>query len=537
MGIRGPNAKPVKQTGRKRASRKSAKANAALSRVDQVIQFIESLPITSGMLAGQQFKVRPWQRSILEGIYRTDENGKRTVRQALITMPRKQGKTALTAALALCHLCGPMAEQRGQVYSAAADRNQASLIYNEMKAIILAVPELAGRIIIRDFTKHLEDTVTGSIYMALSADSKTKHGFSASCIIYDELAQAPDRKLYDVLMTSTAARREPLTIVISTQSSDPHSIMSELVDYGMQIRDGVLQDPAFFPVIYTAPEDADPWNEETWFACNPALDDFRSLEEMRSAALQAQRIPARENAFRLLYLNQRVSADSRFINQADWDACAGDIDIEALRGRPCYGGLDLSSTTDLTSLVLYFPENGAVLPFFWVPADRLDEREHSDKVPYRQWQKAGYLEAPNGRAIDKYAIVHRLAELASTFDIKGIAYDRWRLEDLKKLLSDEGISIPVTAWGQGYQDMGPAVDVLEAHILNQTIKHPRHPILTWNVSNAVIEIDPAGSRKITKEKSIERVDGLVALVMAVGLHAKAPKPVEYDFSRPLIVTA
>jgi phage terminase large subunit-like protein len=235
MGIRGPNAKPVKRTRRKRQTDKG------LSRVERVIRFIESLPVTSGLLAGKKFKVRPWQRSILEGIYRTDDGGKRIVRQALITMPRKNGKTGLTAALALCHLCGPEAEQRGQVYSAAADRNQAALIYNEMKAIIREVPELESRIIVRDFTKHLEDVETGSIYMALSADAKTKHGFSASCIIYDEIAQAPDRKLYDVLMTSTGGRAEPLTIVISTQSSDPHSIMSELVDYGVQIRDGILE--------------------------------------------------------------------------------------------------------------------------------------------------------------------------------------------------------------------------------------------------------------------------------------------------------
>lgn len=535
MGLRGPGAKPVKTRSKRR--RKTA-TNASLSRVDRVISFIESLPITSGMLAGQRFRVRPWQRNILEGIYRTDDAGRRIVRQALLTLPRKNGKTGLTAALALVHLCGPEAEPRGQVYSAAADRNQASLIYNEMKAIIKAVPELDRRIIVRDFTKHLEDSVTGSIYMALSADSRTKHGFSASCVIYDELAQAPDRRLYDVLMTSTGGRAEPLAIIISTQSSDPHSIMTELVDYGVHVRDGVLKDPAFFPIIYTAPEDADPWSEDTWFACNPALGDFRSLEEMRSAALQAQRIPAREAAFRLLYLNQRISADARFIAREDWEACGGEVNIEALRGRPCYGGLDLGSTTDLTSLVLYFPENdGAVLAWFWVPADQLDDREHEDKVPYRTWHKAGFLEAPAGRAIDKTAIIHRLAEIASMFDIKGLAYDRWRLEDLQKLITDEGISVALKAWGQGFRDMGPAVDALEAAILNRRIKHPKHPVLTWNVANAVVEIDPAGARKISKAKSTERVDGLVALAMAIGLHAREPKPIEYDFSRPLVITA
>lgn len=537
MGLRGPGAKPKPK--RKPARRKKAPAAvAAGSRYERVVRFIESLPITSGAHAGRKFKLRPWQREILAGIYRTDRRGRRIVRQALITMPRKQGKTQLAAALALAHLCGPEAEQRGQVYSAAADRNQASLLYAEMKAIIAMVPALEKRIIVRDFTKHLEDVETGSTYMALSADAKTKHGFSASFVVYDELAQAPDRKLYDVLSTSTAARAEPLMVVISTQSSDPHSIMCELVDYGLQVRDGVVKDPAFFPVIYTAPEDADPWDEATWRACNPALGDFRSLEEMRSAAMQAQRMPAREPTFRLLYLNQRVRAESRFIPQAEWQACAGEIDIEALRGRPCKAGFDLSSTLDLTALVLYFPEDGgAVVPYFWVPRDRLEEREHSDKVPYPQWHRDGFLEAPAGRAVNKQAIIHRLAEIASMFDLQGVAFDRWRLEDLQKLLSDEGIEVPITPWGQGFKDMGPAVDALEAAILDRKLRHNGHPVLTWNAWNAVVEIDPAGARKIDKAKSTERVDGMVALAMAIGLHARTPKAEPFELSGPLVITA
>jgi phage terminase large subunit-like protein len=310
------------------------------------VGFIESLPITSGVLAGEKFKLLPWQHEVLRAICKVDDAGLRIVRQALITMPRKNGKTAFTAALALAALCGPLAEQRGQVFSAAADRQQAALVYNEMKAVIAAVRELDERIIVRDFTKHLEDTVTGSTYIALSSDSKTKHGLSASFWIYDELAQAPDRKLYDVLATSTAARAQPLGIVISTQSGDPHSIMSELCDYGLQVRDGVVKDETFLPAIYSAPEDADPWAEETWYACNPALGIYRSLEEMRNAAKQAQRIPAREPTFRLLYLNQRVRAESRFIPPAEWEACAGEVSIQALRGKRCWAGLDLGSTTE-----------------------------------------------------------------------------------------------------------------------------------------------------------------------------------------------
>jgi phage terminase large subunit-like protein len=187
---------------------------------------------------------------------------------------------------------------------------------------------------------------------------------------------------------------------------------------------------------------------------------------------------------------------------------------------------------------LFFPEDGgAVLPYFWAPADRLDEREHSDRVPYRTWHKAGLLEAPAGRAINKLAIVHRLAEISSMFDVRGVAFDRWHLDDLQKLCSDEGIELPLHKWGQGFRDMGPSVDALEAAILNRTLKHPQHPILTWNVSNAVIEMDPAGARKIAKNRSIERVDGLVALTMAVGLHAREPGPIPYDFSQPMVIYA
>jgi phage terminase large subunit-like protein len=534
MGLRGIGAKPVKKTTEEP---KFKIVVTGRTRADRVISFIQSLPVTSGILAGRRFRLGAWQKKIIKAIYRT-KRGRRIVRQALITIPRKSGKTTLTAALALCHLCGPERESRGEIYSAANDRTQASIIFREMKAMILAT-DLRERVIIRDFAKSLECAESGSIYTALSADVQTKHGFSASFWAYDELGQAANRKLFDVLNTSGGGRKEPLGIIISTQSPDPHSIMSELVDYGERILAGAHTDPSFHPVIYSAPMDSDPWSEETWRACNPGIESgFRDLGELRTAALQAQRIPARESAFRLLYLNQRVEMDSRFIALQDWQACGGEIDVDALRGRPCWAGLDLSSTQDLTALILYFPEDGgAVLPFFWVPRDRLAEREHTDRVPYRTWFEQGLIDAPAGRAIDRLAIIRRLAELASTYDIKGIAYDRWRLEDLQKLLSDEGIELNVIGWGQGFASMGPAVDLLETAILNRELKHPNHPTLTWNVSNAVVEMDPAGSRKISKSRSRERVDGLIALAMAIGLHAREPAPRQYDFSGPLIISA
>lgn len=532
MGLRGPGAKPVKvarKPGAKAGGSRPVRRKRGQDRAGRVIAFVESLQITAGVHAGRPFRLREWQKDIVRAIY-GEADGRRMVRTALITMPRKNGKSGLAAALCLAHLVGPEAEPRGQVYSAAADRNQAALLFAEMKAFVLADPALAERVIIREFTKEIEDAETGSIYRALSADAKTKHGFSASFICYDELAQAPNRLLYDVLATSGAARAEPLMVVISTQSSDPNHIMCELTDYGGKVNAGVIADPSFHATIYSAPEDADPWDEATWHACNPALGDFRSLDEMRTYAAQAQRIPAREATFRQLYLNQQIDAVAGFINRADWQACAGAVDPRALYGRPCWGGLDLSSTTDLTALVLYFPEDGgALLPFYWVPGEALDKRELTDRVPYRLWRDKGHIEATNGRAIDKRAVARRLAEIASSYDVRGIAYDRWRIEDLRRIMADEGIALPLCDWGQGYKDMGPAVDALEAAILDCRIMHGGHPVLAWNAANARIEIDPTGARKLSKARSIERIDGLVALAMALGLHGRQPPPKELTF--------
>lgn len=545
MGLRGPGAKPIAKRDAPVRKRKTIHPDAipgtverAEDRAQAVIDFVESLPITSGMLAGTNFVLREWQKKIIRGIYGKTRDGKRIVRTALITMPRKNGKTGLTAALALAHLCGPEAEQRGQVYSAAADRNQAALIYNEMKAIIEATPELRNRIIVRDFTKHLEDAITGSSFLALSSDAKTKHGFSASCIIYDELAQAPNRELYDALTTSTGARLEPLTIVISTQSHDPRHIMSELVDDGMQIRDGIVEDDTFFPCIYTAPEEADPWDEATWFDCNPALGDFRDLEEMRTYAKQAQRIPAKEATFRLLYLNQRIATEHRFIARADWDACgiaAGEREqfLESLKGRTCYGAVDLSSTgkNDLTSLVLIFPIDGnfkAVLPFFWACESGLDEAEKRDRAPYREWAKRGWLRTIPGRVMDYGFIAQTLAQLKADYDLKSVAFDPWKIKHLIQACDDIHLDLDMIPHGQSFKDMDPSIQTLEDDALSWRIKHDGNPVLTFCMDNIKVELDSSGNRKFSKRKSNGRIDGAVALAMAEGLVSTVDVQPEYQ---------
>jgi phage terminase large subunit-like protein len=524
MGLRGPKiASPFTKTFHVPDKPKGK------TRADRLINWIKHLPITSGTKAGHLVDIPKWQEKDIRPIYRTDKKGKRIVRQALLTMPRKNGKTQTAAMLALAHLCGPEAEQRGQIYSAAADRKQAALIYDEMKAIVLAT-DLKDRVIIRDFNKHLEDKKTGSVYFALSADSDTKHGFSASFIVYDELAQAPNRKLYDVLTTSTAARAEPLTIVISTQSADEHSIMTELVNYGLDIQNGVHTDPTFYPVIYSAPEEADPWSEKVWAKCNPALGDFRSLDEMRSAAQQAQRIPAREATFRLLYLNQRINAEARFIAMSEWDACAAAVDLDTLKGRPCYGALDLASTTDVAALVLVFPSDPfKVVPFFWVPEDNMEERVKKDRVPYSLWARQGFIKATPGNRIDYEWILKTLEECRGNYDFRMLAYDEWGSHKLVNDLCDRaGFTVDekqahnygaplLVRFRQGFRSFSAPTKELLDYILARRIAHGGNPVMRWMANNVVVQIDPAANIKPDKSTPTGRIDGIVALIMALDL--------------------
>lgn len=528
MGLRGPGAKPKRATT---TTKKPVRAKAlpwekpGLTRADQVIAFLEDLEVTSGMHAGQKLRLRPWQRDIIEGIYGPNtENGRRRVRQALLSVPRKNGKSALVAGLAACHLCGPMAEQRGQIVSAAADRTQAAIIFAEMQAMIERHPALNERVSFKDFHKEAVDILTGSTYRALSSDARKAHGLNISFACCDEAAQWRGRDLYDNISTSVGARAEPLIITISTRSADPNCFLEELVRYHENIRDGVVPpDPTFYGCVYSAPKDADPWVPAVWAACNPALGDFRSLEEFEAAAEQARRIPAREPAFRLLYLNQPADPTARFINRADWQACVQPIDEKALVGRKCVLGLDLSATTDLTACVAFFPASGAVKAWFWCPEETLEEAERRDQVPYRLWARQGFITPTPGRTVDHDHVVHQLGEIAATYDVQGVAYDRWMVKHLKRRLDDEGVRLDLREWGQGFKDMSPALAALERAVLEKRLHHAGHPVLDWNVGGAVTITDPAGNRKVDKAKAVGRIDGLVALAMAVGL-AEGEKP-------------
>jgi len=530
MGQRGIGAKPIPR--RPKTSAKAKKTaqpweKRGLSRVERVCAFIESLPITSGVHAGRKFRLRDWQKAFLSKVYAVDATEVRLVRTAVLSMGRKNGKSQLAAALALCHLAGPEAEQRGQVYSAANDRKQAALIFSEMAAMIERVPFLDERLSLKRFGKEIENMVDGSVFAALSADASTKHGLSPSFVVCDELGQAPNRHLFDALDTATGARAEPLTLIISTQAPGDLHVMSELIDYGLRVQAGDIVDCSFHLTLYTAPAELDPYSLQAWRAANPALGDFRSLPDVERMAAQAQRVPSKAGAFENLILNRRVAAETRFLSLAEWRLCGepGRSD-EELAGQECWGGLDLGASRDLTSLVLIFPAPDGTIDvraWFFLPADGLEDREDRDRVPYAVWRDRGLLTLTAGTVTDPTFVAALIAELRDTYEIRGIAYDRWRIEALKRALADAGIEDGLLVpFGQGFKDFAPAVDALERAVAERKLRHGGNPILTWNVGNAVATRDPTGAAKLDKSRSTGRIDGLVALTMALGLRAKTP---------------
>jgi phage terminase large subunit-like protein len=397
-----------------------------------------------------------------------------------------------------------MALERGAVFSAAVDRNQASILFEEMRAIVQAVPEMECRVNVMKHCKKIEvlsGPGAGSVYEALSSDARRGHGLAPSFWVYDELGQVKDRELLDALMTAMGKQPQSLGVVISTQAATDDHPLSQLIDDGLA---GL--DPSVYVQLVAAPAEADPFSEDIWRACNPAYGIFLDPADFHQQAERARRMPSFAAAFKNHRLNLRIAPDPRLISRDDWLACSGTIDREALRGRQCWGALDLSSTTDLTCLLLAFEPAAAgepmdILTWFWLPGALIAEREGDDKVTYGAWVREGFIEALPGRAIDRKAVALRLAEISGAYDVQGIAFDEWRFADLEKILFDEGISVPLKKMRQGYKSMSPCVDALEIAVLNRAIRHDNNPPLTMCISNAVVTVDPSGNRKIDKARS------------------------------------
>lgn len=511
-------------------------------RAKKVIDFINTLKAPDGKDAGRPFVLRPWQENMIRRVYGpVDENGLRKTKQAILSMARKNGKTSLVAGLFLAHLCGPETVLNGQLYSVAYERDQASILFKYVVAMIMADEELEARLNIRYSVKEIEDPVSRSIFKALSSESKSKHGKSSSLIAFDELAQfGADRELYDVMMTSTGAHEEALVWVLSTQAPSDQAILSELIDYGKKINAGDIQDDTFISFLYEVPladeEESqrgyDPaWDEGKWKLANPALGDFRLFDEMRNSAEKAKYMPSAEAAFRNLYLNQRFSNTQYFLSPRVWKACGDDPDSEALVQGEIHAGLDLSGKNDLTALVLdaVWEDVHHIFPYFWTPDDNIYERGDRDRIPYATWRDQGYLISKPGKTIDYQWVAQQVAEIHGKYFIKKLKFDRWRIEDFQRELDKIGVdcfisgkedrpsedAIELVPHGQGYKDLNPAVEAVEDAIIDGKVRHGNHPILTMCASNVVIQKDPAGMRKFAKDKSIGRIDGVVAMAMAI----------------------
>ena len=482
------------------------------SQADRAVQVINNLTHTKGPFARQSFNLRPWQESIVRRLFTQRQDGLRQYRTCLLMLPRKNGKSEIAAALAVYFLMFD-GEIGAEVYSAAADKDQAALVFNVAAEMIRNDPELVSQCEIIDSQKRIVHRASGSFYRAISAEAYSKHGFNASVVIYDELHAAPNRELWDVLSTSQGARSQPLMIAITTAGYDKHSILWELYDHACKVVEKPELDPTFLPILFEAPKDADWTDEKIWHLANPALGDFRSLEEMRVAAARAKAIPAQENTFRRLYLNQWTEQAERWLPMAEWDAClkAG----PDLNGRTCFLGMDLSSTKDLTALVGVFPEDDSfdVIAAFFVPKENIAERKRRDRVPYDEWARDGHLIPTPGNVVDYEYVRNKIKEWAQKYDIRSIAFDPWNARDLVTRLSEQD-GFTCVEMRQGFASLSGPTKSLEKSILGRQLRHDGHPVLRWCISNCAVEQDPAGNMKLSKKESTEKIDGAYALVMA-----------------------
>jgi len=486
---------------------------------DFAVAFIESLCHTKGTWAGKPFELIDWQERIIRDLFGIlKKNGYRQFNTAYVEIPKKQGKSELAAAVALLLCCGD-GEERAEVYGCAADRQQAGIVFDVAADMVRMCPALNKRVKILASQKRMVFQPTNSFYQVLSAEAYSKHGFNIHGVVFDELHTQPNRKLFDVMTKGSGdARMQPLYFLITTAGTDTQSICYETHQKALDILEGRKIDHTFYPVIYGAKEDEDWTSPEVWKKANPSLGITVGIDKVQAACDSAKQNPGEENSFRQLRLNQWVKQSIRWMPMHKWDACAFPVSEDELEGRVCYGGLDLSSTTDITAFVLVFPpldesDKYAVLPYFWIPEDNVDLRVRRDHVPYDVWQRQSKLETTEGNVVH-YGFIEKFIErLGEKFNIREIAFDRWGAVQMVQNL--EGMGFTVVPFGQGFASMSPPTKELMKLVLEQKIAHGGHPVLRWNMDNIFIRTDPAGNIKADKAKSTEKIDGAIALIMAL----------------------
>ena len=481
-----------------------------VTRGDRNIAWIEQFcRIPEGKFVGKPVKLTRHQCKWIKRIYDTP------TRTFILSMARKNAKTALASFLMLLHLCGPEARPNSQLYSAAQSQKQAAILFALAAKIVRMSPDLHAVVKARDTAKQLLCPDLGTVYSALSAEAATAYGLSPVFVVHDELGQVkgPRSELYEALETASAAQEQPLSIVISTQAPTDADLLSLLIDDAL-----TGAEPRTKVELCVASLDLDPFSEEAIRAANPHFDDFMNKEEVFRNASDARRMPSRENSYRNLILNQRVESRNPFVSRAVWQANgAAPKDLE---GEEVFAGLDLSSVSDLTALVLATTA-GDVVPTFWLPEDGLAEKARNDRVPYDLWKSQGFLETTPGASIEYEFIAEHLRGLFDRCNVRALAFDRYNMRILKPWLQKSGFTDEELErfidFGQGFASMSPAIRSLESMLLGKKLAHGNHPVLSMCAANATVVTDPAENRKFIKGKATGRIDGMVALAMAVGV--------------------
>lgn len=488
-------------------------------KADRAVTFIENLCHTKGKWAGTPFWLLPWQEQLIRDIFGiVKPDGNRQFRTAFVEICKKVGKSELAAAVAL-YLLYADNEPSAEVYGAAADRQQASIVFDVAKQMVEMSPALMKRSKLMGATKCIVNYSNAGYYQVLSAEVGGKHGFSVSGLVFDEIHTQPNRQLYDVLTKgSSDARQNPLHFIITTAGNDRHSIAFELHTKAVDILEGRRVDPTFYPVVYGLKDDEDWEDEANWYKVNPSLGYTVDIERLRDAYREAKQNPADEITFKWLRCNMWVSSTVAWIPDAIYMRGNEPIDMDALAGRDCYAGLDLSSTGDITALVLIFPprdeeEKYVLLPYFWIPEETIPRRVKANSVPYDIWEKQGYIMSTEGNVIHYDFIEKFIMDLSEKYHILEIAVDRWNATQMIQNLEGEGFTI--VPFGQGFSSMSAPTKEFYRLLMEGRIIHGGNPVLRWMAGNVVIDTDPAGNIKVTKAKSKEKIDGIVAAIMAL----------------------
>lgn len=502
---------------------------------DRIAFFEEVLCLNGGDYEGRPFMLLPWQAFVvgsLQGWRRADSDTRR-FRVAYVETGKGSGKSPLAAGHGLAGLTAD-GESRAEIYAAATKKDQAMVLFRDAVAMFQQSPELRMRLTPSGAGENIWNLgyrATGSFFRSISADDG-QSGPRPHVALIDEVHEHKTSTVVELMRAGTKSRRQALIFMITNSGSGKNSPCGIYHDYACQVAGGTKEDDGFFSFVCGLDDGDEPLQDETcWLKANPSLQhaNLPGMQYLREQVTEARGMPAKESIVRRLNFCQWTEAISPWLSAHVWQPCLQEFSIEQLRGRRAHAGLDLSSTTDLTALVLLVePEQDgepwSILPWCWLPGEDLVQREQRDRVSYTAWKSAGYLETTPGRAISRLHVLQRVAQICEQFDVQSIAFDRWRAEDFQQLAVEHGVPLPpMVPFGQGFKDMSPALEVFETAILNRTVRHNGHPILTWCAANAVTDIDPAGNRKLNKVKATGRIDLIVAAVMAYASAAAAPE--------------